>query len=411
MSTVSERINDYLDNAHDRQVAFLAELVRTPTDNPPGDCAAAAEVAAELLEGLGFAVERHAMPADAVQANGMVSATNLVVRRRFGDGPVVALNAHGDVVPPGDGWTKEPYGAEIHDGRMYGRGVAVSKSDFATYAFALKALEESGAALAGTVELHLTYDEEVGGGIGPQWLLQQGISKPDYAISAGFSYGVVTAHNGCLHLEAEIKGRLSHAALPQNGVDALEAANGVLSALYDARKGYATKKSNVAGIDHPTLVVGLIEGGINTNVVPDRVRLRLDRRLIPEETGGEVEAELGAVIEDAVSRYSGASVDIRRIMLAEPLAPVPGLDRLVEPFVRHGSAIMGETVSTHGVPIYTDARHYALAGVPTILYGAGPRSVEEAGGHGADENLVLDDLRKATEVVALALADLLGDQS
>ncbi|MCG8692847.1 MAG: M20/M25/M40 family metallo-hydrolase, partial [Minwuiales bacterium] len=218
MNAVSERIHDYLDNTHDQQVAFLAELVRTPTDNPPGDCAAAADVAAGLLEGLGFTVERHAVPADAVRANGMVSATNLVVRKRFGDGPVVALNAHGDVVPPGDGWTKEPYGAEIHNGRMYGRGVAVSKSDFATYVFALKALEEAGAALAGTVELHLTYDEEVGGGIGPQWLLQQGISKPDYAVSAGFSYGVVTAHNGCLHLEVEVKGRLSHAALPQNGV-------------------------------------------------------------------------------------------------------------------------------------------------------------------------------------------------
>ena len=251
-------------------------------------------------------------------------------------------------------------------------------------------------------------DEEVGGGIGPQWLLQQGISKPDYAVSAGFSYGVVTAHNGCLHLEVEVRGRLSHAALPQNGVDALEAANGVLSALYEARKSYTAQKSDVPGIDHPTLVVGLIEGGINTNVVPDRVRLRLDRRLIPEETGGEVEAELGAVIQDAVSRYPGASADIRRIMLAEPLAPVPGLDRLVEPFVRHGSAIMGETVATHGVPIYTDARHYALAGVPTILYGAGPRTVEEAGGHGADENLVLDDLRKATEVVALSLCDLIS---
>ena len=102
----------------------------------------------------------------------MVSCTNLLVRRRFGEGgPMIALNAHGDVVPPGEGWTKDPYGAEIVDGWMYGRGVAVSKSDFATYAFALLALEElerSGARLNGTVELHLTYDEEAGGEIGPR---------------------------------------------------------------------------------------------------------------------------------------------------------------------------------------------------------------------------------------------------
>src|SRR3546814_2591368 len=92
----------------------------------------------------------------------MISCTNLIVRRRFGDGPTVALNAHGDVVPPGDGWTHEPYGGEIVDGVMYGRGVAVSKSDFATYAFALLALESVAERLAGTVELHLTYDEETG---------------------------------------------------------------------------------------------------------------------------------------------------------------------------------------------------------------------------------------------------------
>ena len=96
----------------------------------------------------------------------MVSATNLVVRHRFGDGPVIALNAHGDVVPPGAGWTQAPYGAAIVEGWMYGRGVAVSKCDFATYAWALLALKSLSAKLSGSVELHLTYDEEAGGGMG-----------------------------------------------------------------------------------------------------------------------------------------------------------------------------------------------------------------------------------------------------
>ena len=105
----------------------------------------------------------------------MISCTNLVVRRRFGDGPVVALNAHGDVVPPGEGWTHPPFAAEVADGFMYGRGVAVSKSDFATYAFALLALQAGRrAACKGTVELHFTFDEEVGGLIGPKWLLDAG---------------------------------------------------------------------------------------------------------------------------------------------------------------------------------------------------------------------------------------------
>ena len=402
------RLHDAIGRRFAAQTAFLAELVRCPSDNPPGDCAPLAGRAASLLEGLGFTVERHAVPAGEAQACGMISATNLVVRRRFGPGPTIALNAHGDVVPPGAGWTQDPYGAAIVDGAMYGRGVAVSKSDIATYAFALLALAECGAPLAGTVELHVTADEETGGTIGPKWLLERGISRPDYALAAGFSYAIVTAHNGCLHLEVEISGRQAHAALPATGVDALEAATEVLAALYRHRRGYAARRSAVEGIEFPTLVVGLIEGGINTNVVPDRVVLRLDRRIIPEERAEAAEQEVREVIAAAMAAHPQARCTIRRILLALPLAPLPGVERLIEPLVRHGSRIMGAPVKPQGVPLYTDARHYAAAGIPTVLYGAGPRSIGEANAHGADEHLRLDDLAKATEVVANLLLDLLG---
>ena len=119
-------------------VAFLAALVRQPSDNPPGDCAAHAALAASLLEAMGLHVERHPIPPDDASAHGMASCVNLVVRAHFGrgQGPTIALAAHGDVVPPGERWSVDPYGAEVGDGVMYGRGVAVSKSDFATYAFA-----------------------------------------------------------------------------------------------------------------------------------------------------------------------------------------------------------------------------------------------------------------------------------
>ncbi|MGQ9365056.1 M20/M25/M40 family metallo-hydrolase [Azospirillum sp. ST 5-10] len=400
-------IGRWLESQRAAQTRFLAELVKVPSDNPPGDCAAHAERAAALLEEMGFAVERHPVPAELVRANGMVSATNLVVRRRFGDGPVVALNAHGDVVPPGRGWTRDPFGAEIVDGWMYGRGVAVSKSDFATYAFALKALEQLGTPLAGTVELHLTYDEEAGGEIGPRWLLEQGITRPDCAIAAGFSYAVVTAHNGCLHLEVEVAGKSAHAALPATGVDALEAATHLLGALYAHRQGYAATVSAIPGIGSPQLTVGLIQGGINTNVVPDRITFRLDRRMIPEENGAAVEAELRNVLETAAAAFPRAQVRVRRILLAEPLKPTAATDRLAALLCRHAEAVMGEPVAATGVPLYTDARHYAAAGVPIALYGAGPRSIEEANAHRADERLPLSDLFKATEVVALTLRDLL----
>ena len=411
---LAKRVMAIVDQLHAEQVEFLAGLVRVPSDNPPGDCAPHALRAAELLEGLDFTVERHQVPLEIVRANGMQSAVNLVVRHRFGPGPTIALNAHGDVVPPGGGWTADPYGAEIRDGRMYGRGVAVSKSDFATYAFALKALIDSGAQdakLGGAVELHFTCDEEVGGAVGPGWLLAQGIVKPDYLIAAWFTYSVVIAHNGCLHLEVQVDGRSAHAARPDTGADALEAATRILASLYELRKGYAARQSAIPGIEHPTLVVGLISGGINTNVVPDKVTFRLDRRIIPDESPTEAERDLIAHIDGIAATLPDVTVTTRRILLAEPLVPSPGQRRLTDALQARAREITGEDVPAIGVPLFTDARLYGNAGIPTVMYGAGPHSILEANGHRADENLMLDDLNKATKVIALSIIDLLGVQT
>ncbi len=415
--SVRALVHDFLEREFIRQVEFLAELVRVPSDNPPGDCAPAAERAHELLESLlDLEVETDVVPSAAVKANDMISATNLIVRRRFGrGGPTIALNAHGDVVPPGNGWTRDPFGAEIIDDPdhglvMFGRGVAVSKSDFATYTWALLALielEKHGVPLHGAVELHFTYDEEIGGNIGPKRLVEQRLSKPDLAICAGFSYAVTSAHNGCLHLEVVINGKSGHAAIPSTGVDALEAATDVLNALYAHRDELSQKRSKIPGIDTPTLNVGMIQGGINTNVVPDRVTLRLDRRIIPEESAAAAESRLRSLIEASVAHRPDVSLDIKRLLMAEPLLELPGAARLIIALRTHAEEEFGVAIPVHGVPLYTDARHYATAGIPTVLYGAGPKTLQEANGHGADECLRLGDLRKATAVVALTLVDLM----
>jgi len=408
-------ISDFVAQNFDRETTFLAELVKVPSDNPPGDCAPHAAAATRLLQGLGLMAEPHPVPQDVVAAAGMVSATNLVVRHRFGDGPVIALNAHGDVVPPGLGWRHEPYGAAVedtpHGPTMFGRGVAVSKSDFATYAFALLALKAAaaqGQAFHGTIELHFTYDEETGGDVGPRWLLEQGITRPDFAIAAGFSYAIVTAHNGCLHLEVTVTGKQAHAAMPATGIDALAAATGILADLYASRAALAQRHSKVEGITSPTLNVGLIQGGINTNVVPDRIVFRLDRRMIPEETPAEVEAALRAQLAAAAARYPGITIDVRRVLLAMPFVPQPGWERIAGAIQKHARDVLGVDVPTTGVPLYTDARHYAARGIPVVLYGAGPRTLMDANAHNADENIRLSDLRAATTIVALAVADLLS---
>jgi acetylornithine deacetylase/succinyl-diaminopimelate desuccinylase family protein len=404
-------MTDFVERNFAREVEFLKALVRVPSDNPPGDCARHADQAAALLERLGFRVERHQVPPDLVKRYGMVAVTNLVVRERFGRGrgPVIALNAHGDVVPPGQGWTHDPYGAEEKDGAVYGRGAAVSKSDFATYAFALLALKDTPGKLDGTVELHLTYDEEAGGFVGPKWLLDEGLSKPDLAVSAGFSYAVVTAHNGVLHLEVTVKGRQAHAAMPETGADALQAATGVLNALYAERKRLAKRKSRQPGIGSPKLTVGLISGGINTNVVPDRIVMRLDRRLIPEENGAKVEKALVTLIKRA-AKGKEISVECRRVILAEPLKPIAGVELLVEPLQRHGRRELKARIRVKGVPLDTDARHYSARGIPTVLYGAGPRTILEANAHGADEHIKLSDLKAATKVIEATLRDLLASK-
>ncbi len=403
-----EAIRHFVAARHESQARFLASLVKIPSDNPPGHCQPHAEAAARLLEQLGFAVERFPVPEKLARDAGMVSAMNLVVRERFGEGPTIALNAHGDVVPPGLGWTTDPYGAEIRDGTMYGRGVAVSKSDFATYAFALLSLKNISSELRGSVELHFTYDEEAGGEIGPKWLLAQGLSRPDYAICAGFSYDITTAHNGCLHLEVEVTGKSAHAARPDTGEDALEAAAGIITGLYALRKTYASTRSQTPGIESPTLVVGLISGGINTNVVPDNVKFRIDRRIIPDEDPHQVEQNILEKLKIFGGKWPGVTCRVSRILLAKPLTPVPGQERLVAALRNSAREVLGEDIPAHGVPIYTDARHYSAAGVPAVLYGAGPRTLLEANGHRADENLRLDDLYKATEVVALSLHEILS---
>jgi acetylornithine deacetylase/succinyl-diaminopimelate desuccinylase-like protein len=415
---VAKSIVDFIDRDFARETDFLAELVKVPSDNPPGDCTPHARRAKELLEGLGLEVEAHPVPADVAAAVGMTSATNLVVRHRFGDGPTLALNAHGDVVPPGLGWRVDPYGAAIEDSPhgkvMFGRGVAVSKSDFATYTWtllALKAAAAQGARIGGTLELHFTYDEETGGDIGPKWLLDQGLTNPDLVIAAGFSYAIVTAHNGCLHLEVTVTGKQAHAAMPDTGVDALEAATAVLTALYDYRAELAKTRSAVPGIVSPTLNVGLIKGGINTNVVPDQVVFRIDRRMIPEEDPAKSEVDLRRVIEEAARQRPSARVDVHRLLLATPLKPIAGTDRLADAIARRAEDILHVDVPQTGVPLYTDARHYAAAGIPIVLYGAGPRSILEANAHNANENLRLNDLMAATKIVALACADLLSSRA
>lgn len=410
-------LDAWIDAHFDEQVQFLQALVQVPTDTPPGNNAPHAERTADLIAEFGFDAEKHVVPEQEVKDYGMQSITNLIVRRPYGDGgKTIALNAHGDVVPPGEGWTKDPYGAEIEDGKLYGRAAAVSKSDFSTFTFAVRALEAVAKPTRGNIELHFTYDEEFGGELGPGWLLKKGLTQPDLMMAAGFSYEVVTAHNGCLQMEVTVHGKMAHAAVPDTGVDALQGAVAIMNALYAENLKYKQVLSKVPGIKHPYLNIGRIEGGTNTNVIPGKVVLKLDRRMIPEENPAEVEASIRAVIAKAVEDFNtehgyqgddAVRADIKRLLLANAMTPLAGNKPLVDAIQKHGEAVFGEKPAAVGTPLYTDVRLYVERGIPGVIYGAGPRTVLESHAKRSDERLVLEDLRRATKVVARSLVDLM----
>ena len=414
-----EQLDQWIDAHFDEQVKFLQALVQVPTDTPPGNNAPHAARTTELLKDVGYVAEQFPVPEEEVKAYGLSSLTNLIVRRHFGaGGKTIALNAHGDVVPPGEGWTYPPYGGVIENGHMYGRATAVSKCDFSTFTFALRAVEALQSTeqlpLKGNVELHFTYDEEFGGEKGPGWLLEKGLTKPDLMIAAGFSYQVVTAHNGCLQMEVTVHGKMAHAAIPDTGVDALQGAVQILNHLYAQNKAYKKVQSNVEGINHPYLNVGRIEGGTNTNVVPGTVSFKLDRRMIPEENPEQVEANIREVIAQAVAEFnqgraasSQIHIDIKRLLMAHAMKPLAGNAPLVNAIQQHGQTIFGEAIPAMGTPLYTDVRLYVEKGIPGVIYGAGPRTVLESHAKRADERLNLEDLRKATKVISRTILDLL----
>jgi acetylornithine deacetylase/succinyl-diaminopimelate desuccinylase-like protein len=236
-------------------------------------------------------------------------------------------------------------------------------------------------------------------------------------VAAGFSYEVVTAHNGCLQMEVTVHGKMAHAAVPHTGVDALQGAVAIMNALYAENTRYQQVTSQVPGIKHPYLNIGRIEGGTNTNVIPGKVVLKLDRRMIPEEHPAEVEASIRALIARAAADFNtqrgytgedAVRVDIKRLLLANAMTPLAGNQPLVEAIQTHGEAVFGTKPPAVGTPLYTDVRLYVERGIPGVIYGAGPRSVLESHAKRADERLELEDLRRATKVVARSLVDLLA---
>jgi acetylornithine deacetylase/succinyl-diaminopimelate desuccinylase-like protein len=138
--------------------------------------------------------------------------------------------------------------------------------------------------------------------------------------------------------------------------------------------------------------------------------------MIPEEDAANVEASIRSTIENAAASFAPPrggqqlKVSIRRLLLARPMVPLPGNAPLVTAIQSHAAEVFGEPIPAIGTPLYTDVRLYAERGIPGVIYGAGPRTVLESNAKRADEHVALEDLRRATKVIARSLADLLSAQ-
>jgi acetylornithine deacetylase/succinyl-diaminopimelate desuccinylase family protein len=395
------------DERHDESVEFLREMIRTPSVNPPGEYAAIHDLVTSTYERYGWEVETERVPAERLEALGLdpdYPRPNVLGYVTRGDGPTVALNAHLDTVPVDESrWSYAPFGAEVEDGRIWGRGARDSKGRVAAYTLAARALEESGMVPDdATVVLAITCDEETGGEAGPGYVLESGAIDPDYAVVEGSVDGVGYAAAGVLHPEVTVTGEASHAGVdPSGGVNAVVGAARVVAALEEYGSELTATGSDVPGIGHPTCTPGTIEGGTKTNVVPSSCSITVDRRVIPEESLDDAEAAFREVVE-AVELPEGATVDVDVRLRAVPFRSRRD-GPLARSLKRNADAVTGGDVPVNGSRGFTDARFFARAGAETAKYGPGDH---ESNVHGADENLKLDQLRDSAAAIAATLVDL-----
>ena len=419
MATV-DRILAEVDRAADEIVQFTVDLVRMPTVNPPGD---EYESCARFL---GDHLRQRQFDVEYIVADGRPEHTarhprvNVVASRRGGNGPVVHLNGHIDVVPPGEGWTLDPFAGVVRDGRIFGRGVCDMKAGIAAAVYAAEAIARAGVALPGTLEISGTVDEESGGFAGVAWLAEQGRiakARTDYVIIPEPLNvdRISVGHRGVYWFELTLVGRMAHGSMPFLGVSAIDGMTEVLSAIRrELQPTLAGRMTSMPVVPeaarHATINVNAIEGGqpiagIQSPCVADRCRAIFDRRFLIEETFGRAKAEIDALVKRALSRVPGVEHELFDLMVVEPVQ-TPHDSPVVVAVERAIGRVLDRQAMLVASPGTYDHKHVArIAGIPhCIAYG--PGELELA--HQPDESCRVDDLVNATKVLALATLDLMG---
>lgn len=404
-------------------VEFLQNLIRVPTVNPPGTAyVECATLIGEHLRRLGYTIEYIELtPSEVMElapyGEGL-PRTNVIGRLTGRSAsPVLHFNGHMDVVPPGYGWSTSPFGGEIRNGRIYGRGASDMKSGIAAQIYAIEAIRRAGLRLLGTVEQSGTVDEESTGkrNAGMGVLVERGYITPERT-----DYVVITepleveniclGHRGALWGEIKTFGRQAHGSTPVRGINALEHMAGFITEASRQLVPRLQQRQN----EHPvlpseangaSLAFTMIQSGTNVNSVPDTCTVAFDRRLVTNERLEDARQELWQLLEQQALNIPDFCYEYR-----ERYAAAPTWVSAETPLVRAFTAAIFDVLG-HG-PGYvcspgTDDQRFVVqnAGIEQcIIYG--PGEITQA--HVTDESLAIADLLVSIQVMALAAATLLG---
>lgn len=376
----------------DRMIERLETLVRIPSENPPGEEAEAARVAANYCEALGFDVSLHELDP---------GRPSVVAKQVFGGGPTLCYCSHIDVVPAGEHalWTHPPYSATVVDGHMHGRGSSDAKGPIAAALEAVEALKSLGADLAGTLELALVADEEAMGFKGAGYLVEHKILEPDLTIiGEPTALRIVRAQRGPCWGRVVTRGQAAHGSAPERGVSAIKHMAEIISHL----------EATLPDITHevvggPSINVGTIHGGTKVNIVPAYCVAEIDRRSIPGETEESVVASIQAAIDLAKEKYPDMDATIELPIFGKPFE-VPDDSTVLAGMIESVTDARGRDAEVMGFRGSSDARFFAEAGSDVVVCGPGDITVA----HTAREYIDLAELEQGAVAYASAFARLLS---
>ena len=416
-----DRVFAAIDEAAAEIVDFTAALVRIPTVNPPGeayeDCA---RFIGARLDRCGFDVSY--ITADVLpEHTARYPRTNIVGTRRGRlERPNVHLNGHFDVVPAGGGWTVDPFGGEVRDGRIYGRGACDMKAGIAAAIYAAEAIRRVDVDLPGSIEISGTVDEESGGFAGMAWLARQGL------VSAHRNDAVIIpeplnvdriciGHRGVYWFEITTRGRIGHGSMPFLGVNAIEHMGIILERLRnELGPELAARETAVPVVPplarHATLNVNGIAGGqpvggLQTPCIADWCTAVFDRRFLLEEGFERAKAEIQDLLARLAAETPDLAYEVRDLMVVHPVR-TPSTSPVIGALERSIARVLGRPAVHVASPGTYDHKHVdRIAGIPhCVAYGPGILDLA----HQPDEWCGIDDLINATKVLALAILDLTG---